>query len=199
MLVITSSRLRGTLACMCAIALAGCGGGDGGADLTTQSVSQTTAGSGQVPAGKGRLVLSRPGGILYAGSAATVKVNGSKVADLYGGNSLPVDVAPGKVTITVDAWNYPGSWTEQLSVAAGSTYDIEVAPREDSVGTAVVFGAIGGAIEAQNNPKSGLFQWKVTKQSAAQVAAAPAATAKPAKGAPASAKASAKATAPNVQ
>ena len=171
MFALISRLMRGAMACVCAAALAGCAGGDGASDLTTQSVAQTAA---PVPAGKGRIALSRPGGILYAASAATVKVNGSKVADLYGGNSQTVDVAPGKVTITVDAWNYPGSWTEQLTVVAGTAYEIEVAPREDGVGTAVILGAIGGAVEANNNPKAGLFQWKLTKQSGAQVAAAPA-------------------------
>ena len=89
MFALTSRLTRGAMACVCAAVLAGCAGGDGASDLTTQSVAQTPA---AVPAGKGRIVLSRPGGILYAASAATVKVNGSKVADLYGGNSQTVNV-----------------------------------------------------------------------------------------------------------
>ncbi len=174
-----SARLTRNLmraGCVLALALGGCAGtGEGGSDLSTQSLASDRAVAQPVPQGKARLVLSRPGGLLYAGTAATVKVNGAKVAELWGSATQTVDIAPGKVTIAVDAWAYPGSWTEELSAVAGGTYNIEVAARSDGVGTAVMFGAIGGAVEAQNNPKSGLFQWTLKKHTAAQVAAAPAA------------------------
>lgn len=165
-----------TLSGAYALVLAGCAS-TGDSELATQSLNagSDAAAPQSVPAGKSRLVLSRPSGMLYMAVPASVKVNGNKVADLYGGNSHTLDIAPGKVSIMVDSWNYPGSWTDELAAAAGVTYEIEVGPREDGVGTAVMFGAIGGAIEAQNNPKSGLFQWKVTKRSSTQVATAGAA------------------------
>lgn len=196
MFAFISRLVRGSIACALALAVAGCAGGDGGSDLTTQSLAENkTTAAAPVPAGKARLVMSRPSGMQYMAVAASVKVNGSEVASLYGGNTQTVDIATGNLTITVDASTYPGSWTEQLAAKAGTTYQIEVGPREGSGATAVLFGAIGGAIEAQNNPKSGLFQWTLTKQSA-QVAAAPAAaTAKQAKAAATPAKAAPKAAA----
>lgn len=196
MFAFTSRRVRGSIACALALAIGGCAGGDATSDLTTQSVAQTAA---PVPAGKGRIVLSRPGGIQYMAVAANVKVNGNEVASLYGDNSKTVDVAPGILTIMVDAATYPGSWTEQLSVKAGSVYEIEVGPREGSGATAMLFGVIGGAVEAQNNPKSGLFEWKVTKQTGAQVAAAPAAPAKQTKAAPPAKAATKAAAAPKAE
>ena len=68
--------------------------------------------------------------------------------------------AAGETEITASCWSYPGKFAVTFKTEAGRTYALEVAPRQASVGTAVAFGAIGGAIDASVNENSGAFELK---------------------------------------
>jgi hypothetical protein len=159
------------------IVLAGCAAGDSQSGIATGAIApQATAPNGQATAsaeanaqvapGKARLLLARPNGMLYAAAPARVKVGEEQVASLWPGASAVVDVPAGTSRISVDSWNYPGEWADDVPLADGQTYRIEVAPREDGVATALMFGAIGGAFEASSNAtRSGLFQLKMESAS----------------------------------
>jgi hypothetical protein len=156
------------------VVLAGCATAENHSSLSTGAVPPSASAVPSVPAatmaetnapvasGKARLLLSRPGGMLYAAVPARVKVGDDQVASLWAGNTAVVDVPAGTTRISVDSWNYPGEWADDISLGAGQTYRVEVGAREDGIGTAVMFGAIGGAFEASSNAtRSGLFQLKV--------------------------------------
>jgi hypothetical protein len=112
--------------------------------------------------------------MLYAAVPARVKVGDDQVASLWAGSTAIVDVPAGASRISVDSWNYPGEWADDITLVEGQTYRIEVGTREDGVGTALMFGAIGGAFEASSNAtRSGLFQLKLeSAPPAAQTASA---------------------------
>jgi hypothetical protein len=160
-------------AAMLGIVLAGCAAADNQSEITTGAIAPpATAAGGQATAsaeanapvapGKARLLLSRPGGMLYAAVPARVKVGDDQVASLWAGSTAIVDVPAGASRISVDSWSYPGEWADEVTLAEGQAYRIEVGAREDGVGTALMFGAIGGAFEASSNAtRSGLFQLKV--------------------------------------
>jgi hypothetical protein len=172
------AAIRRVLALSCpailAFALAACATNDSQSTAATGSITptadakpseqhlMTAEAKAPVPEGKARLLLNRPGGLLYAGVPARVKVGDNQVASLWGGSTAVVDVPAGTTRLSVDSWNYPGEWADDMTLAAGQTYKIEVGAREDGVGTAVMFGAIGGAFEASSNAtRSGLFQLKI--------------------------------------
>lgn len=172
---LTSRRaLALSSAAILALALAACATNDSQSTVATGSITPAAdaKASGQqdtaaetrapVPEGKARLLLNRPGGLLYAGVPARVKVGDNQVASLWGGGTAVADVPAGPTRLSVDSWNYPGEWADDITLVAGQTYKIEVGAREDGVGTAVLFGAIGGAFEASSNAsRSGLFQLKI--------------------------------------
>lgn len=167
------------IALMFATLGAGCATTEGGPEAGLATGSTGERASAGIPAGKARLSFSRPSGIMAAAASARVKINGDSVADLYPGGSKAVDIAPGKVSITVDNWGSLGEYQEDLQISAGTVYSIEVTVREEAIVTSMVFGVVGSAIETANNPtKSGTFQWRLTGQTK-QPAAAPATAAKP--------------------
>lgn len=116
-----------------------------------------------IPAGKARLTLTRVSTLLYSGAAAIIKVNDQEVASVWNGGTVTADVTPGANTLTASGALYPGAWTLKLNMKAGQNYAFEIQPRSAGVGTAVMFGAIGGAIEASSNPgkNTGLFEMKM--------------------------------------
>ena len=132
-----------------AMALAGCGS-DG---KETAALALTP-----VPSGKARITLTRASTIVYSGCPATIMLGTAKVADIANGGQAIIDVPAGENVLTASCWSYPGIFTVKFKAAAGQKYAFEVAPRDGSIGTAVLFGAIGGAIDASVNENSGAFQ-----------------------------------------
>ena len=135
------------------IALAGCG--SDGKDM--QALALTP-----VPPGKARIKIQRSSTIVYAGCPATILRGTEKVADIANGGQALFDVPAGATVIEASCWSYPGKFSVKLTAVAGQQYAMEVAPREGSIGTAVLFGAIGGALEASVNENSGAFALKGT-------------------------------------
>lgn len=108
--------------------------------------------------GKARLVLQRTNETLHATAMATAKVNGTKVADVAAGQTAIVDVAPGPLSLSVDAWSYPGSYTIPVQVREGETVKVEIAPRPSK--TAGILGPIGGFVDKDENGNGGAFTAK---------------------------------------
>ena len=106
--------------------------------------------------GKGRIILTRTNETLRATTLATTKVNGHKVADVAAGGSVAVDVPPGPLSLSVEAWNYPGHYAIPLEINAGQTLKVEISPREPAA--AGVLGPIGGVMEQNAQGKGGGFK-----------------------------------------
>lgn len=111
-----------------------------------------------IPQGKARVTVTRPSTVLYVGSPATISLNGQSVADVGSGGSAVFDVPAGANVISVSALLYPGEYKLKLDAASGQTYALEVGPRDASIGPAVLFGVVGGAIDAAANENSGMFE-----------------------------------------
>lgn len=126
------------------VVLAGC-------STMTESRLATSA----LSPGKGRIILTRTNETLRATTLATAKVNGHKVADVAAGSTVAVDVPPGPLSLSVEAWNYPGHYAIPLQITAGQTLKVEISPREPAA--AGVLGPIGGLMEANAQGKGGGF------------------------------------------
>lgn len=133
-----------------ALALAGCS--------TMSEVETASLAQAQIPNGKARVTIKRPGTVLYVGTAATISLNGQTVADVGSGGSAVFDVPAGPNVLKATSLLYPGEYSYKLDAQPGQSYVLEVAPREASVGPAVLFGVLGGAIDAAANENSGLFE-----------------------------------------
>ena len=131
-------------------------GGCGTTGTETASLARTP-----IPADKARVTLVRPSTIIYAGVPATVTVNGKQVANLATGGQTVFDIAPGQNVIAASAWSYPGTFSIKLNAKPGATYALKVEPRTDSFVPGMLFGVIGGAIDASVNENAGAFQLSV--------------------------------------
>lgn len=132
------------------LALAGCS--------TMSEVETASLAQAPIPNGKARVTIKRPGTVLYVGTAATISLNGQTVADIGSGGSAVFEVPAGTNVLKATSLLYPGEYSFKLDAQPGQSYVLEVAPREASVGPAVVFGVLGGAIDAATNENSGLFE-----------------------------------------
>jgi hypothetical protein len=117
-----------------------------------------------IPEGKARVTINRQSTALYVGSPATISLNGKQVADVGSGGRAVFDVPAGSNVLSVSAPLYPGEYKFKLNAAPGQTYALEVGPRDASVGPAVLFGVIGGAIDAAANENSGMFEIRAPGQ-----------------------------------
>jgi hypothetical protein len=133
-----------------ALALAGCS--------TMSEVETASLAQASIPSGNARVTVKRPGTVLYVGTAATISLNGQTVADVGSGGSAVFDVPPGPNVLKATSPLYPGEYSYELDAKPGQSYALEVVPRQASVGPAVVFGVLGGAIDAAANENSGLFE-----------------------------------------
>jgi hypothetical protein len=75
--------------------------------------------------GQASLTITRSSGMMYAAASAVVELNGTKIA----------------------SWQSPGSSSHSFTVQPGKAYRLEVSPRGESLGVAVVGGVVGQAIE----------------------------------------------------
>jgi len=92
-----------------------------------------------VETAKARVFLLRPSQFQAGGAAAPIAVDGKAMGELPNASFLYVDIEPGEHTLTIDRWDYPGKFTLVLTLQAGETRYIEVAPR----GSAATAGAVG--------------------------------------------------------
>lgn len=144
-------RAIGLLAALsAAVALSACAGSN---SLETGALAATP-----IPYGKARVTLTRPSTIVYAAVPAAIDLNGVRVASISPGGSSVIDVPAGDNTLTASAWSYPGTFSYKLRAVPGERYVLEVAPNESHMGTAILFGAVGGAIEASTSENTGAFQ-----------------------------------------
>ena len=110
--------------------------------------------------GKARITINRPSTLVYAGCPANIKTGAQEVASIANGGQTLFDVPAGDTAITASCWSYPGNYTLRFKAEAGRTYALDIGPRQGSVGTAVLLGAVGGAIEASVSENSGAFELK---------------------------------------
>lgn len=152
-----NSRVARAVVVLGALALGGCG--SSGAETAALALTP-------VPPGKARITIERPSTIVYVGCPANIKRGGQEVASIASGGKAVFDVPAGETVLSASCWSYPGDFALKFKAEAGRTYALEVAPRQDSIGTAVLFGAIGGAIEASVSQNSGAFQLKAAGKGA---------------------------------
>jgi hypothetical protein len=135
--------------------------------------------------GKARISLERTSGVMYAGVAATVKLNDEKVADVWAGGNEIVDFAPGKAVLGVEAWSYPGVYRLELDAKAGMIYRVAIAPRGESFGPSLILGPLGGTVDKDDKGNSGAFKMQLAGSERARetVDDTPKAQAKPSGGA----------------
>jgi hypothetical protein len=143
---------------MLALGLAACS--------TMSEVETSALANAPIPEGKARVIINRQSTALYVGSPATISLNGQNVADVGSGGRAVFDVPAGSNVLAVSAPLYPGEYKFKLDAARGQTYALEVGPRDASVGPAVLFGIIGGAIDAAANENSGMFEIRSSGQAA---------------------------------
>lgn len=156
------------------LAMAGC--------AADNSVETAALAATPIPAGKARVTISRESTLVYSGCPAAVSRGAEKVAEVGNGGRAVIDIPAGDTVLSVSCWSYPGDYKVSFKAEPGRNYDMQVAPREASVGTAVLLGSIGGAIEASSGQNTGAFEIKTaaaTAAVAAPVAAAAPAAAKP--------------------
>lgn len=84
--------------------IAGCAGSgaDGSASAGLSQRSAVVA-KGPIPAGKARVIITRPSSIVYAAAPASIPLNGAKVADFATGSSATIDVPAGASALSVSA------------------------------------------------------------------------------------------------
>jgi hypothetical protein len=184
----TASAKWITTAITVSLAMAGC--------AADNSVETAALAATPVPSGKARVTISREQTLVYAGCPASVSRGTAKVAEVANGGRAVFDIPPGDTVLSVSCWSYPGDYKVSFKAEPGRIYDMQVAPRQASVGTAVLLGSIGGAIEASSGENTGAFEIKAAAATAAFAAPAvpaTAAAAKPAATNPAAPKAAAKA------
>ncbi len=133
------------------IFLASCASGPPLKPVPAEKVSETSA----------RIQIARTTDMLYLALDARVSVNGSVVAALPRGGSTYVDVNPGTATVRVDHPTSPGSFAVSFEARPGSTYAIEVSPRNESFMPGALGGVIGLAVDASITENSGLFMIKL--------------------------------------
>lgn len=114
-----------------------------------------------VSTSKARIHITRSTDFLYMALDARVSVNGEVVAALPRGEFTYVDVLPGNVLIRVDHPSSPGAFAIKFRAKQGSTYSVEVSPRNESFIPGVFLGVIGLAIDASITENSGLFMLRL--------------------------------------
>lgn len=150
-----------------AVALAACAGAPE-AQLAGLASGSHAAGSlasaPQVAAplpGNAQLLLTRSASVVHAATTVVVRVDGTKVAELVPGQTSTVPVSPRRLMLEVDARSFSGTARMEIEPNPGETIAVEVAPREGSLRTAVLFGAIGGDTGGGFNSDEGAFALRV--------------------------------------
>jgi hypothetical protein len=101
------------------------------------------------PAGRTTLSITRSSDMLYLGMAASVEINGQKVASLERGETFTSDVAAGPLVLRVSNWSSPGATTFSLRALPGKTYRFTVSPHSGNFVASLAGGFVGAAIEGR--------------------------------------------------
>ena len=113
--------------------------------------------AGPPPSDKAKVAVERSSDLLYVGVGARIDVNGVRVADLGRGDTFSAVFPPGELTVSADAWSYPGRFSVTVKTEPGKEYVFEVSPRGESY-VAGMFGAAGMAVDYSVNESGGAFQ-----------------------------------------
>jgi hypothetical protein len=97
--------------------------------------------------GQATIIITRLGGLLYAGVPASVDINGSRVADLGPGQFYSGAVRPGQLIVTVSAGSAPGQSVYRFNVEPGKSYRFVVAPHSNNTVAGTASGSLGKAAE----------------------------------------------------
>jgi hypothetical protein len=82
-----------------------------------------------------------------AAAAARIKVDGTKVVDLYNGGFTYLDRSPGQTLITVDAFMNPaGEWRGTFRFEQDKEYHFLVTPNSNKVWATALFGIVGAVV-----------------------------------------------------
>lgn len=111
-----------------------------------------------IPKGYARLIVERDKSLLYAGGAATIRVNGEQIASLGVGGSVAHDVKVGTIIMEASTPTAPGRFVMRFDAAPGKTYNLLVSPRDGQLLFGAAFGLIGDTINASVSEQSGYFQ-----------------------------------------
>jgi hypothetical protein len=101
------------------------------------------------PAGKTTLSITRSSDMLYLGMAASIEVNGQKVASLERGQTYSGGVAAGPLVLRVSNWSSPGATTYSFKALPGKTYRFTVSPHSGNFVASLAGGFVGAAIEGR--------------------------------------------------
>jgi len=81
---------------------------------------------------------------MYLAAAASVDVNGERVANLGRGQSYTGAVVSGPAIVTVSAWSAPGQSSYRFTVEPGKSYRLLVTPRGEPLAAGVAGAAVAG-------------------------------------------------------
>ena len=87
-------------------------------------------GAGASEAGQAVVIVYRPNTLDHFARKPTVKI-GSTACDLAMGASFRHAVPPGRVAVTTDLWDWPGTSKAEFLAEAGQTYRVRILPNPD--------------------------------------------------------------------
>lgn len=89
--------------------------------------------------------------------SARIKLNGQKVGGVDIDGFISVQTPTGKHTLSADLPDHPGACELGLDLLPDTEYFFEVNIRDDAIAPALLFGALGAAIETSGKTCGGLF------------------------------------------
>lgn len=104
-----------------------------------------------------RIYFLRESTFVYAGGAVYLKVNGQEVGNVANGSYFFVDRPPGTYNVTLESPLVPGRFAANLTVRAGGTYYLKIAPRTEHLFIGMAVGVVGQIIEASVVENSGAY------------------------------------------
>ena len=105
-----------------------------------------------------RVYILRESTLVYSmGAAPVLKVNGQEVGRVANGSFFFVDRPPGTYTVTLETPLTPGRFKADVTLRAGATYYVKVAPRAEHLVIGLAVGMAGQLVEAVVAENSGPF------------------------------------------
>jgi hypothetical protein len=132
---------------------------------------------GSPPAGKARIVVFRPSGVLGSvGRSWPVKLDGQAMGDVTPGSFAVLDRTPGRHQLSLEMFDFPGASRHDFSAVGGRVYIFRV-KLKDKAKNALQAGSAGGvigyAIAASAygaSDKSGTFEFVLFDEAAGKKA-----------------------------
>jgi hypothetical protein len=105
-----------------------------------------------------RVYFLRESTLVYSmGTAPVLKVNGQEVGQVANGSYFFVDRPPGTYTVTLETPLAPGRFKADVTLRAGATYYVKIAPRAEHLMIGLAVGMAGQIFEAVVAENSGPF------------------------------------------